>query len=211
MPEGRGFRGEEIDEDHQPCGTGPWAAALALVSSSFHRTSDGSQKCDASSTWPRGPACAATLFAQETQKAQVAEPSVLVPARAADARQLDASIATSVHALVKQLTEHLAEPSTAAGRVGLLLIDANGGEASLIAEEPDPWLCRCGSPAWSSDGKRILFDVTTGNKDYSYSRIKGRVGRRPPCSDRPGAGGMSAVLSVRRPSRLRPEQRCDTR
>ena len=44
---------------------------------------------------------------------------------------------------------------------------------SLIAEEPDPWLCRCGSPAWSSNGKRILFDVTPGNKDYSYSRIKG--------------------------------------
>ena len=95
------------------------------------------------------------------------------PRTAADAKQVDASIAKSVDALVKQLTEHPAEPSTAAGRVGLLLIDANGGEASLIAEEPDPWLCRCGSPAWSSDGKRILFDVTPGNKDYSYSRIKG--------------------------------------
>src|SRR4051812_2897170 len=98
------------------------------------------------------------LFAQEAQKTQVAEPSARVPAP--DPAHADAAISRSIDAIVKELTDHPAEPSMAAGRVGLLVIDANGGEASLIAEEPDPWLCRCGSPGWSYNGKRILFDVT---------------------------------------------------
>jgi hypothetical protein len=76
-------------------------------------------------------------------------------------------------ALVEQLRKHPAEPSTAAGRVGLYLIGADGGEATLIASEPDPWLNQCGSPIWSTDGRRILFDATPGIADFSLSRIKG--------------------------------------
>ena len=78
----------------------------------------------------------------------------------------------TVASLVEQLRRHPAEPSTAAGRVGLYLIGADGGEATLIASEPDPWLNQCGSPVWSPDGKRILFDATPGIADFSLSRIK---------------------------------------
>src|SRR4029077_19333250 len=56
---------------------------------------------------------------------------------------------------------------------GLFLIDAEGGEPTLIANEPDPWLDKCTSPAWSHDGRQILFDVATGAAPLStISRIK---------------------------------------
>ena len=74
---------------------------------------------------------------------------------------------------MEQLRRNPARPAEGAGRVGVLLIDASGGDATLIAEEMDARLIRCGSPAWSSDGKRILFDASTGNKDYALSRIMG--------------------------------------
>jgi Tol biopolymer transport system component len=86
---------------------------------------------------------------------------------------VDASVTRAVDALVTQLRQHPARPSNGAGRVGVLLIDAQGGEATLIAEEMDDRLIRCGSPVWSHDGRRILFDATTGNKDYTTSRIMG--------------------------------------
>ena len=64
--------------------------------------------------------------------------------------------------LVEQLRRYPARPSLAARQVGLFLIDADGGEATLIANEPDPWLNLCGSPAWSHDGRQIVFEATTG-------------------------------------------------
>jgi hypothetical protein len=73
----------------------------------------------------------------------------------------DAPVRKAVDLLVEQLRRYPARPSTASAQIGLFLIDAEGGETTLIANEPDPWLIRCGSPAWSHDGKRILFDATT--------------------------------------------------
>ena len=75
--------------------------------------------------------------------------------------------------LVDQIRRDSAWPSNGAGRVGVLLIDAQGGETTLIAEAINDRLIRCGSPVWSHDGKRILFDATPGNKDYTFSRFMG--------------------------------------
>ena len=112
------------------------------------------------------------LFAQELQKAQVAEQPAAVASSAPELKAIDPAIVKSVDALVTQLRLHPCEPSTAAGRVGLYLIEAGGGEATLIASQPDPWLNQCGSPAWSSDGQRILFDATPGTADFSLTRLK---------------------------------------
>ncbi len=50
--------------------------------------------------------------------------------------------------------------STAADRSGgLFLLDIATGRVTLIADEPDPGDSYCGSPAWSNDGRRILFDA----------------------------------------------------
>jgi Tol biopolymer transport system component len=70
-----------------------------------------------------------------------------------------AEASKAVEQLVEQLRRYPARPSTAAGQIGLFLIEAEGGTATLIANEPDPWLIQCGSPAWSHDGTRILFDA----------------------------------------------------
>ncbi len=78
-------------------------------------------------------------------------------------------VGKAVDELVEHLRQHPVEPSTAAGRIGLFLIGAEGGEATLIASEPEAWLNQCGSPEWSHDGKRIFFDASPGIADYSLT------------------------------------------
>ena len=78
----------------------------------------------------------------------------------------------AVRQLVEQLRRYPARPSPEARQVGLFLIDADGGQPTLIANEPDRWLIQCASPTWSHDGKQILFDATPGTADFTLSRIK---------------------------------------
>ena len=66
----------------------------------------------------------------------------------------------AVSQLVEQLRRHPPQPSKAADRVaGLYMIEISTGEVTLVAEKPDAESTLCGSPAWSNDGKRILFDA----------------------------------------------------
>ncbi len=113
-----------------------------------------------------------SLFQCGVVPAQEAERSV--PPAGADARPKGGNevVGKAVDELVEQLRQHPVEPSTAAGRVGLFLISAEGGEAALIASEPEAWLNQCGSPEWSRDGKRIYFDVSPGTENYSLTRMK---------------------------------------
>src|SRR5437016_10573363 len=67
--------------------------------------------------------------------------------------------AQAVSRLADQLKRHPAQPSKLAGRRGLYVLDLVQGAVTLIADEPDPGADACGSPRWSHDGKRILFDV----------------------------------------------------
>jgi hypothetical protein len=80
--------------------------------------------------------------------------------------------AEAARLLVEQLRRNPAQPSMAAGQIGLYVVDAAGGEATLVANEPDPGFCQCGSSAWSRDGKRIYFDNTLGNSDHTRTHIK---------------------------------------
>src|SRR5262249_3193641 len=67
--------------------------------------------------------------------------------------------------LVYPLERHPAKPSTAANHVaGLFVLDIAKGRATLIADEPDPGVGYCGCPAWSSDGKRIIFDAMNADQ-----------------------------------------------
>jgi hypothetical protein len=78
--------------------------------------------------------------------------------------------AEAVNRLVAQLTRHPAQPSKGADRLGLYLMDVTKAEVTLIADEPDPGLSQCGSPAWSNDGK-IFFDATPGTQ-WNLTRLK---------------------------------------
>jgi Tol biopolymer transport system component len=104
------------------------------------------------------------------------------------AAQQPKTAAAAAENLVDQLRRNPAEPSTAVGRIGLYVIDVVNGEATLVASEPAPGICQCGSGAWSRDGKRIYFDATTGDSDplrHLRTRLKvlALEGGRPSVTD----------------------------
>jgi hypothetical protein len=93
------------------------------------------------------------IVAQEPGKAQ---PSQAAPKPKGDL----AAISAAVSQLVAQLRLHPPLPSKLAGRVaGLYMIEVDTGAVTLIADEVDPGVTHSGSPAWSSDGTRIIFDA----------------------------------------------------
>ncbi len=73
--------------------------------------------------------------------------------------------------LVAQLRKNPARPSKAPNRLALHLIDVETGEVTLIADEPAEGLVRIGSPSWSHDGRRILFDAMPED-EVASTRIK---------------------------------------
>ncbi len=90
-------------------------------------------------------------------------PQAAQPATASSTAEHPSSKA--VDRLVKELRSHPAQPSKMAGQVGLYLIDAAGGPVTRIANEPEPGFNQCGSPVWSHDGRRIVFDATPGSPE----------------------------------------------
>jgi Tol biopolymer transport system component len=92
------------------------------------------------------------ISAQELSKAE----SSRAPAKLKAGMQ----ISKDVDQLVEQLRRHPPEPSKAADRIaGLYMIELSTGEVTLVADQPDAGTTFCGSPAWSYDGKRLLFDA----------------------------------------------------
>ena len=112
------------------------------------------------------------LVAEEQVRAQEPKAAVAGDGTAARTQAGKVTPGEAVSQLVEQLRRYPARPSPEARQVGLFLIDADGGEPTLIANEPDRWLIQCGSPSWSHDGKQILFDATPGTADFTLSRIK---------------------------------------
>jgi Tol biopolymer transport system component len=51
------------------------------------------------------------------------------------------------------------------------LLDVTNGAETLIADQPDEGLTHCGSPAWSHDGRRILFDASPGAR-FGLTHLK---------------------------------------
>lgn len=81
----------------------------------------------------------------------------------------------AIDELVEQLRRNPARPASAPDQMGIFLIDAAGGEATLIANEPDPWLALCRSPVWSRDGKTILFAASSSEAGQPVARPISRV------------------------------------
>lgn len=94
---------------------------------------------------------------------------------AAASKSADHPSSKAVDRLVAELRKHPAPPSPKNGQIGLYLVDAAGGPAVRIANEPDEGLNQCGSPVWSHDGRRIAFDATPGipgKAEFDRSRIR---------------------------------------
>jgi Tol biopolymer transport system component len=93
-------------------------------------------------------------------RAQTPDPPPPSGAAAAKAAGVADGPGKAAGQLVEQLERHPAKPSTAANRAGgLFLLNLATRRVTMIADEPDPGDSYCGSPAWSNDGRRILFDA----------------------------------------------------
>ncbi len=77
----------------------------------------------------------------------------------------------AVAQLAKQLTLHPVEPNAGADRSALYMMEVASGAETLIADQPNPGLTHCGSPVWSHDGRRIVFDATPGNQ-WSLTQLR---------------------------------------
>ena len=79
--------------------------------------------------------------------------------------------AKAVARLADVLKHHPPQPGSKEGaRHQVYMMDLLEGGTTLIADEPVPGLIFCGSPAWSHDGSRILFDATPGT-EWQFSRL----------------------------------------
>ena len=78
--------------------------------------------------------------------------------------------AQAVARLVEQLKRYPVLPKAAPDRLGIYMMDVSNGEVTLISDQPAPGLGHCGSPVWSHDGRRILFDATPESK-WNLTRL----------------------------------------
>ncbi len=103
---------------------------------------------------------AVLLAALGMARAQAPDPPRASGAAGAKAADVADGRGKAAARLVEQLERHPSKPSKAADRSGgLFLLNLATGRATLIADEPDPGIAYCGSPAWSNDGRSILFDA----------------------------------------------------
>jgi Tol biopolymer transport system component len=71
-------------------------------------------------------------------------------------------VARSVARLVEQIKKQTLKPATTVNHRNIYLIDLERGETTLVASLPQEGYDRCGSPVWSNDGSRILYDTMPG-------------------------------------------------
>ncbi len=98
-------------------------------------------------------------------------PAAATPAVAASSRVLEDQPALAVAKLAGALKQH--EPrrgATNGKRNQVYMLDLVTGETTLISDEPVSGLTWSGSPEWSHDGSRIVFDASPG-VDFSRSRL----------------------------------------
>jgi Tol biopolymer transport system component len=73
------------------------------------------------------------------------------------------TVGKAVRQLAEQLGRHPPKPATTVDHLDLYMIDVVRGETTLIASEPEKGFDRCGSPSWSNDGRRIVYDAMPGD------------------------------------------------
>jgi dipeptidyl aminopeptidase/acylaminoacyl peptidase len=111
---------------------------------------------------------AISIFLAASGLINAQEPKTPGPPKPATARETPAQ---AVARFVEQLQRHPAQAKDASDRCALYLMDVTNGKETLIADQPEPGLTHCGSPVWSHDGRRILFDATPGTQ-WGLTRLR---------------------------------------
>jgi WD40-like Beta Propeller Repeat len=128
------------------------------------------------------------LFAPEVSRSQGPKASGAQKATTSKSTTAQEKPADAVARLIEQLKRHPVQPKASPDRVGLYLMDLKSGEVTLIADQPAPGLTHCGSPVWSHNGRRILFDATPGTQ-WSLTRLESiDLGEGRPTATDLGAG-----------------------
>ncbi len=78
----------------------------------------------------------------------------------------------AVARLIEGLRNHPVERSPAEGLGRIYALDVETGEATLVADETVRGLNACGSPTWSHDGRRILFDAFPSPGSFRLAHLK---------------------------------------
>jgi Tol biopolymer transport system component len=77
----------------------------------------------------------------------------------------------AVDGTIELLRNGRAQDATETERLGIYAIDVTTGEVILVRNKPIGDLTYFGSPSWSNDGRRILFDASPG-KAFGKTRLK---------------------------------------
>lgn len=107
------------------------------------------------------------------KSASTVAPLANAPGRGADsvAEQRRAAAGPAVDRLVDRIRNTTVERRAGDDTLGLFMIDAAGKEVLRVAGQVDAERGYCGSPNWTADGSRILFDATPG-KQWDRSLIQ---------------------------------------
>lgn len=87
------------------------------------------------------------------------------------AEQKRVAVASAVDRLVDRIRIATVQREVGENTLGLFMIDAAGKEVLCVAGQVDAERGYCGSPSWTADGSRILFDATPG-KQWERSRMQ---------------------------------------
>ncbi len=80
-------------------------------------------------------------------------------------------VSKAVDGTIESLRQRRAQDATETEQLGLYAIDAIDGEVITVRNKPIGALTYFGSPSWSNDGRRIIFDATPG-RAWRETRMK---------------------------------------
>jgi len=85
--------------------------------------------------------------------------------------KVNVDVTKAVNRLIQLVDQRKVNKVTGEEPLGLFIVDTKTGKSRAVAMEPMAGLAHCGSPCWSRDGRRILFDVSPG-KNYAATRLQ---------------------------------------
>ncbi len=87
------------------------------------------------------------------------------------AAKANEAVTKSVKRMIQLVDQRSVNKVTGDEPLGLLIVDTKTGKSRALAIEPMESFAHCGSPCWSRDGRRILFDASPG-KNYAATRLQ---------------------------------------